>query len=166
MFVIFQFSIFDYQMVHFLLNVSILPAWIMSNQISCQTSTILNPTFTCYIDWKQTSHDFRCCCLTVFFVSGFMGRNPKPSVTTCDAEPAWMWFMMCLRINRDVDGPWFSSDKFFTEINNIGLCRANTSEFVMFEIVGHVVAAQQMQENRSVETSISWLGSQVVEVNQ
>lgn len=29
----------------------------------------------------------------------FMGRNPKPSVTTCSAEPAWLWFMMYLLFN-------------------------------------------------------------------
>jgi len=29
----------------------------------------------------------------------FMGKNPKPSVTTCDAEPAYLWFMMYLLFN-------------------------------------------------------------------
>ena len=28
-----------------------------------------------------------------------MGKNPTPEVTTCDAEPAWMWFMMYLLFN-------------------------------------------------------------------
>eukprot|EP00434_Breviolum_minutum_P000335 symbB.v1.2.000280.t1/scaffold23.1/size449444/7 len=28
-----------------------------------------------------------------------MGKNPKPSVTTCDAEPAYLWFMMYLLFN-------------------------------------------------------------------
>ena len=29
----------------------------------------------------------------------FMGTNPKPEVTTCDAEPAWVWFGCYLLFN-------------------------------------------------------------------